>query len=117
MTTGHRRINSALAKPNKEAHGNIRDRILFLCTGNYYRSRLAEELFNHRARQFNMNWLAVSRALAIEQGRDDNIGPVSPYTLKALSELGVSVGYPIRPPVACTTSDLKSANLIIAMKE
>jgi hypothetical protein len=23
--------------------------VLFLCTGNYYRSRFAEELFNHRA--------------------------------------------------------------------
>ncbi|MGM4967020.1 hypothetical protein AB7714_26215 [Tardiphaga sp. 1201_B9_N1_1] len=25
--------------------------VLFLCTGNYYRSRYAEELFNHLARR------------------------------------------------------------------
>ena len=35
-------------------------RVLFLCTGNYYRSRYAEELFNHLARGENLPWRASS---------------------------------------------------------
>ena len=38
--------------------------LLFLCTGNYYRSRYAEELFNHRAAPAGLNWRAQSRGLA-----------------------------------------------------
>lgn len=50
--------------------------VLFLCTGNYYRSRFAEEFFNHWAEQYVLNWLARSRALAIERGKV-NVGPIS----------------------------------------
>jgi protein-tyrosine phosphatase len=35
-------------------------RVLFLCTGNYYRSRYAEELFNHIARAEGLGWRAFS---------------------------------------------------------
>jgi protein-tyrosine phosphatase len=92
-------------------------RVLFLCTGNYYRSRLAEELFNHRAREAGADWQASSCALAIERGADENIGPISEYTLKALSDFAVPVSYPIRPPIACTTTDFEQADLVVAMKE
>jgi protein-tyrosine phosphatase len=91
--------------------------VLFLCTGNYYRSRLAEELFNHRVRQVSADWQAFSRALAIERGADENIGPISEHTLKALSEFGVPICLPIRSPIACTTEDFERADLIVAMKE
>jgi protein-tyrosine phosphatase len=40
--------------------------ILFLCTGNYYRSRFAEELFNHHAERAGLYWVAQSRGLALE---------------------------------------------------
>jgi protein-tyrosine phosphatase len=91
--------------------------VLFLCTGNYYRGRLADELFNHRARQVNADWRAFSRALAIERGADENIGPISEYARKALSDFGVPICDPIRPPIACTTEDFERADLIVAMKE
>jgi low molecular weight protein-tyrosine phosphatase len=55
--------------------------LLFLCTGNYYRSRYAEELFNHRG----LLWQAQSRGLAIERGID-NVGPLSPFALEALAD-------------------------------
>ena len=38
--------------------------VLFLCTGNYYRSRFAEILFNHLAGQSKLAWRADSRGLA-----------------------------------------------------
>jgi low molecular weight protein-tyrosine phosphatase len=91
-------------------------RVLFLCTGNYYRSRLAEELFNHRARQLGLDWRALSRALAIERGAE-NIGPISEHALKALSELDVPPLHPARHPISCSEQDLEQADLVVAMKE
>jgi protein-tyrosine phosphatase len=46
--------------------------VLFLCTGNYYRSRYAEELFNHLARAEGIGWRAFSRG-AGEKGSPDKI--------------------------------------------
>jgi protein-tyrosine-phosphatase len=42
--------------------------ILFLCTGNYYRSRFAEVLFNSVAGKMGLSWHASSRGLALERG-------------------------------------------------
>jgi protein-tyrosine phosphatase len=39
-------------------------RVLFLCTGNYYRSRYAEEVFHHNARQEGLARVAVSRGVS-----------------------------------------------------
>ena len=39
--------------------------VLFLCTGNYYRSRFAAILFNHLARERSSPWSASSRGLKI----------------------------------------------------
>jgi protein-tyrosine phosphatase len=55
--------------------------LLFLCTGNYYRSRYAEELFNHGAGRAGLAWTAFSRGLAIER-RAGNVGPLSPFALQ-----------------------------------
>ncbi len=42
--------------------------VLFLCTGNYYRSRFAEALFNSVAGRMGLPWRASSRGLALERG-------------------------------------------------
>jgi len=47
------------------------DLVLFLCTGNYYRSRYAEELFNHLARAEGLSWRAISRGAAFALFVDD----------------------------------------------
>jgi len=91
-------------------------RILFLCTGNYYRSRFAEELFNRRAGCVAPGWRASSRALAIERGAE-NVGPISEFTVRALADMDIVLAPPIRFPIACTVQDLKRADLVIAMKE
>lgn len=90
-------------------------RVLFLCTGNYYRSRFAEHLFNQRARIARLRWEASSRALAIERGKD-NVGAISTYAIEALAQRGVEIAAN-RLPVQCSIEDLLSADLAIAVKE
>jgi protein-tyrosine phosphatase len=46
--------------------------VLFLCTGNYYRSRLAEVYFNALAPGWRLRWRADSRALRLNSA---NPGP------------------------------------------
>ena len=91
-------------------------KILFLCTGNYYRSRFAEELFNYRAALIGLPWRAQSRALAIERG-GDNVGPISRFAIEALAALRIEPSRAARFPMACRADDLESADLIIALKE
>jgi protein-tyrosine phosphatase len=90
--------------------------VLFLCTGNYYRSRFAEELFNHGAATAGLGWTARSRALAIERGAD-NVGAVSPLALRALQTRGVVPRGRGRMPLACTPADLDAADMIVALSE
>jgi protein-tyrosine phosphatase len=90
--------------------------VLFLCTGNYYRSRFAEEYFNHRAAVEQLGWRAVSRAVAIERGVN-NVGSVSPLALAALAAHGVAPRGHERPPAPCTAADLDGADLIVALSE
>src|SRR5260370_39303693 len=42
--------------------------VLFLCTGNYYRSRFAEVLFNSVAAKMGLPWRASSRGLGLGRG-------------------------------------------------
>jgi protein-tyrosine phosphatase len=90
--------------------------ILFLCTGNYYRSRFAEELFNHLARQRNLDWRADSCGLALHLGVF-NVGPISPATAIALTKMGIPLSTPIRMPRDLCENDLRSSARIIALKE
>ena len=89
--------------------------MLFLCTGNYYRSRFAEELFNHHAARAQVSWQAQSRALAIERGTN-NIGPLSPLALWGLTTRGLSANVS-RPPQQCVILDLESADHIVALSQ
>jgi protein-tyrosine phosphatase len=90
--------------------------LLFLCTGNYYRSRFAELVFNALATEQRLPWQAVSRGLALEKGVR-NVGPISQTALTTLSALGVTVHATPRYPLQVHASDLFSADLIIALQE
>ena len=90
--------------------------ILFLCTGNYYRSRFAEELFNHLASERGIGWQADSRGLALHLGIL-NVGPISPATAIALAKMGIPLSNPIRSPRDLCENDLHSSARIIALKE
>jgi len=91
-------------------------RLLFLCTGNYYRSRYAEILFNFRAPLSGLSWRADSRGLDLIAGQD-NVGPLSPFVVDRSNRRGLGVGPPDRMPRQVALADLHSADLVIALKQ
>lgn len=90
--------------------------ILFLCTGNHYRSRFAEMLFNHLVKQAGLLHHADSRALAVELGVN-NPGPISANTAAALAAHGVAMPTCHRPPRQVREADFRAADQVIALKE
>ncbi len=88
-------------------------KVLFLCTGNYYRSRFAEILFNHLAAERGLDWRADSRGLAIELNRP-NAGAISHFAVDGLNRLDIDVSE-LRFPQKVTVDDLEAADLVIAM--
>lgn len=91
--------------------------ILFLCTGNYYRSRFAEVLFNSVADRMSLPWRASSRGLALERGVN-NAGPMAVSAVKALEAMGVCTGDAFaRMPAQVTIDDLEGAALVVALKQ
>lgn len=90
--------------------------VLFLCTGNYYRSRFAEHYFNALAVKEGNHWRSDSRGLAV--GRSGtNVGPMSVFTLRALERLGIGLETPLRFPRQVVEADLHQAAVIVALKE
>lgn len=90
--------------------------ILFLCTGNYYRSRYAEVLFVSVARKMGLPWVASSRGLALERGVND-VGPMAAPAIKSLEAMGVRDTERCgRLPAQVTIEELGHADVIIALK-
>src|SRR5262245_32985736 len=113
----------------RNTHGPVRDReaagmgqhkpkvVLFLCTGNYFRSRFAEVLFNSVAGKMGLPWRATSRGLALERGVG-NVGPMAASAIRALAALGVCAGADCtRSPAPVTADDLGAADRIVALKD
>ena len=91
-------------------------RVLFLCTGNYYRSRFAEILFNSLAQEAGLDWVAGSCGLAVDWS-NNNVGAISSYTVAALADRGIAVIDGERFPVQAQAQHLEEADLIVAVKE
>jgi len=89
--------------------------VLFLCTGNYYRSRFAEVVFNHLARERGVRWTAQSRGLKL--GWPGNVGPISPHTEQRLRGRSIALDACRRMPLKCGEGDLCQADLVVALKE
>src|SRR5438067_1380298 len=90
--------------------------VLFLCTGNFYRSRYAEILFNSVAGKMGLPWRASSRGLALERGVG-NVGPMAVSATDALKARGVCAGDDCaRSPAQVTADDLERADRIVALK-
>lgn len=94
-------------------------KILFVCTGNYYRSRFAEIYFNHLATQWQprggpLNVKAYSRGLEVFKCRNE--GPISEYTLSYLSQINIQQAI-VDYPVQLLEADLHQAAQTIMLDE
>ena len=91
--------------------------VLFLCTGNYYRSRFAEIYFNSVALKMRLPWKAISRGLALERGVN-NIGPMSALAIKAFEGMRLRDSEAVsRFPIQVAAQDMEQAALIVALKQ
>lgn len=90
------------------------DLVIFICTGNYYRSRLAEELFNIYVQDTDLACEATSRGLI----ETNSIKGISPFTFQYLDEHGWGSRVdPTRNPMTLRVSDLEEARLLIALNK
>ncbi len=84
--------------------------VLFVCTGNYYRSRYAEILFNHIADQYRLQWRSFSRGFQ-DSTRE---APISPNAIRGLKGKGIQLSQ-VRYPIKLSTADLVTADHIFLM--
>ncbi|WP_224488364.1 arsenate-mycothiol transferase ArsC [Robertkochia flava] len=88
--------------------------VLFICTGNYYRSRFAEILFNHQCQIQNLEFTSISRGLKLWSG---NEGPLSRHTKAYMEQQEIDITEYLHMPRSLSLQDLRSAPRIIAMDE
>jgi protein-tyrosine phosphatase len=87
--------------------------VLFVCTGNYYRSRYAELRFNALVPPA-LGWRAESRGFAPSPL---NPGPINADVLERLGALGMLPQGAPRQPQTLLEADLQAAGRIIALDE
>jgi len=90
---------------------SVHNRILFICTGNYYRSRFAEAVFNHHAALQRIPWIAFSRGLAVHLAE----GPLSALTLDALGERKVELRHTAKDRQQLFETDFLQSHRQIAL--
>jgi protein-tyrosine phosphatase len=89
--------------------------ILFICTGNYYRSRFAEAVFNHHAERAGAAVRAISRGLETFRIDPELHGDLSPLTRAALELRGIPRRHTAPAPVQLILDDLVRATRAIAL--
>ena len=97
----------------EEGSGSALRTVLFICTGNVYRSRYAEAYFNHLARRESLPLRAFSRGLRVELVEVD----ISPYTIEALERRGIGRDMTAPGRRNLTVDDLERADLVVALRE
>lgn len=88
-------------------------RVLFVCTGNFYRSRFAEAVFNHHAEARGSTWRAFSRGLATHLVN----GELSEHVVLGLEARGIDRRHTGERPAQLTEADLRVAANVVALKE
>jgi len=89
--------------------------ILFVCTGNYYRSRLAELYFNTMAQKKGLPWQAFS--VGTEADQNHNEGPISIHTIDACIKFNITLPTPYRYPVQISESYLHKAEIVVLINK
>lgn len=85
--------------------------VLFVCTGNYYRSRYAEMLFN-ATRPASLAWIALSRGF---DPSPVNPGPIAQVVIEHMRERGFPAPDPLPHPRRLKEADLHNTDRIIAL--
>jgi protein-tyrosine phosphatase len=93
----------------------LEDEVLFICTGNYYRSRFAEAVFNHYAEEQGLRWRAFSRGLAIHLVPEGS--SLSPQTHEHLAARKIDLRHTAPDPKQLSDDDLARSRMIIALKD
>jgi protein-tyrosine phosphatase len=93
----------------------MESRVLFICTGNYYRSRFAEAVFNHHAEALGLPWRAFSRGLAIHLVPPEF--QLSPQTHEHLTARNMDVRHTAPDRRQLSEQDLAEAVVIVALKD
>jgi len=93
----------------------MESRVLFICTGNYYRSRFAEAVFNHHAEALRLPWRALSRGLAIHLVPPEFM--LSPHTEQHLTARKMDLRHTAPRRQQLSEEDLAQAQVIIALKD
>jgi protein-tyrosine phosphatase len=89
-------------------------KILFICTGNYYRSRYSEALFNHEASRRGIGWRAFSRGLAVHLAPSRGM---SPHALRRMEEREIPRDATGDNPEQVEEADFRRAARVVALKE
>ncbi|MDX1638159.1 MAG: low molecular weight phosphatase family protein [Balneolaceae bacterium] len=89
--------------------------VLFLCTGNYYRSRMAEELFNFWAGVSDLQWQAHSAGLREDMSKSPNEGPISQHAVRMLTENGIPVTSSNRYPRSVSEEEIEAHQIVICL--
>ena len=87
--------------------------VLFVCTGNYYRSRIAEALFNQKAGEAHPGWRAISRGLQLVSSQHG----ISSLARRELLKRGVPPTSFKNEPKALTKEDLEKSDYVVLMDE
>jgi len=90
-------------------------KVLFICTGNYYRSRMAEEIFNYLARSHELHWQADSAGLRSDMSASPNEDSISKYAVEMLANGDYPVSAENRKPRSLTGKDLLNSELVICL--
>ncbi|MEM1417392.1 MAG: low molecular weight phosphatase family protein [Myxococcota bacterium] len=90
-------------------------RVLFLCTGNYYRSRYCEAIFAAEAKRRGVDWRAFSRGLW--RGPSPHERPLSSHTHDALASRRIAYAEAGRMPRRAMEGDFEAAAHIVAVNE
>ena len=92
---------------------SLKQQVLFVCSGNFYRSRFAEAVFNHEARLTGLGWTAFSRGIRPHLSE----GNLSPHAESALAARGIAARETPGPPTKLITEDLMAASMVIGMRQ
>ncbi len=97
----------------------VESHVLFLCTGNYYRSRFAETYFNHVIVRQGLAWQARSAGLRVDVEQRVNVGPMSPQAISALTQRGIDLEIlgVLAMPQICDVSMLNAATRVVCLLE